>query len=180
MGGILDKTGSDLVASRLRAFGCDLRMDEEVAEVIGDKQGRVRGAMLKNSGQRIEAQLVCAAIGIRMSTGFLAGSGIEVNKGIPVDESMRTNVQDVFAAGDVAAVDGRVAGSNMGGGRTVYRMGVMYNATRLYDLDFAGIGRTIEADGDRVISDLPKGQGTIAYRKVVIDGGKLVGAVLLG
>jgi NADPH-dependent 2,4-dienoyl-CoA reductase/sulfur reductase-like enzyme/pSer/pThr/pTyr-binding forkhead associated (FHA) protein len=199
MGGILDKTGSDLVASRLRAFGCDLRMDEEVAEVIGDKQGRVRGAMLKNSGQRIEAQLICAAIGIRMSTGFLAGSGIEINKGIPVDESMRTNVQDVFAAGDVAEVDdplagvkrglglweparlqGRVAGSNMGGGRTVYRMGVMYNATRLYDLDFAGIGRTIESEGDRVISDLPKGQGTIAYRKVVIDGGKLVGSVLLG
>jgi len=199
MGGILDKTGSDLVASRLRAFGCDLRMDEEVGEVIGDKQGRVRGALLKNSGQRIEAQLVCAAIGIRMNTSFLAGSGIEINKGIPVDESMRTNVQDVFAAGDVAEVDdplvgvkrglglweparlqGRVAGSNMGGGRTVYRMGVMYNATRLYDLDFAGIGRTIESNGDRVISDLPKGQGTIAYRKVVIDGGRLVGAILLG
>ena len=39
MGGIFDKTGSDLVASRLRAFGCDLRMDEEVAEVIGDNPG---------------------------------------------------------------------------------------------------------------------------------------------
>jgi NADPH-dependent 2,4-dienoyl-CoA reductase/sulfur reductase-like enzyme/pSer/pThr/pTyr-binding forkhead associated (FHA) protein len=199
MGGILDKTGSDLVASRLRAFGCDLRTDEEVAEVIGDKQGRVRGVALKNGGDRIEAQLVCAAIGIRMNTTFLAGSGIEVNKGIPVDESMRTNVPDVFAAGDVAEVDdpligakralglweparlqGRVAGSNMGGGRAAYRVGVMYNATRLYDLDFAGIGRTLEADVDRVVVDLPKGRGTIAYRKLVIDGGKLVGAILLG
>jgi NADPH-dependent 2,4-dienoyl-CoA reductase/sulfur reductase-like enzyme/pSer/pThr/pTyr-binding forkhead associated (FHA) protein len=199
MGGILDKTGSDLVASRLRAFGCDLRMDEEVAEVVGDKQGRVRAAVLKNSGQRIEAQLICAAIGIRMNTGFLADSGIEITKGIPVDESMRTNVPEVFAAGDVAEVDdplagvkrglglweparlqGRVAGSNMGGGQTVYRMGVMYNATRLYDLDFAGLGRTIESNGDQVISDLPKGKGTIAYRKLVIDQGKLVGAILLG
>lgn len=199
MGGILDKTGSDLVASRLRAFGCDLRMDEEVAEVIGDQQGRVRAAVLKNSGQRVEAQLVCAAIGIRMNTGFLAGSGIEINKGIPVDASMRTNVSDVFAAGDVAEVDdplvgikrglglweparlqGRVAGSNMGGGQTAYRLGVMYNATRLYDLDFAGIGRTIETDGDHVVSDLPRGKGTIAYRKLVIDEGRLVGAILLG
>ena len=72
---------------------------------------------------------------------------------------MRTNVTDVFAAGDVAEVDdpligakralglweparlqGRVAGSNMGGGQAAYRVGVMYNATRLYDLDFAGGG----------------------------------------
>ena len=199
MGGILDKTGSDLVASRLRAFGCDLRMEEEVAEVIGDKHGRVRGVALKNGGDRIQAQLVCAAIGIRMNTAFLAGSGIDVNKGIPVDQSMRTNVPDVFAAGDVAEVDdpligakralglweparlqGRVAGSNMGGGQAAYRVGVMYNATRLYDLDFAGIGRTLETEGDRVVADLPKGRGTIAYRKLVIDDGKLVGAILLG
>ena len=74
-----------------------------------------------------------------MNTSFLTGSGIEINQGIPVDESMRTNVQDVFAAGDVAEVydplvgikrglglweparlQGRVAGSNMGGGRTAY------------------------------------------------------------
>ena len=199
MGGILDKTGSDLVASRLRAFGCDLRMDDEVAEVIGDRQGRVRAVALKNAGERIEAQLVCAAIGIRMNTAFLAGSGIEVNKGIPVDASMRTNVPDVYAAGDVAEVDdpligakrglglweparlqGRVAGSNMGGGQAAYRVGVMYNATRLYDLDFAGIGRTIEGEGDRVVTDLPRGKGTIAYRKLVIDDGVLVGAILLG
>ena len=199
MGGVLDKTGSDLVASRLRAFGCDLRMEEEVAEVIGDKQGRVRAVALKNGGGRIETQLVCAAIGIRMNTAFLAGSGIEVNKGIPVDASMQTNVPGVYAAGDVAEVDdpligakrglglweparlqGRVAGSNMGGGQAAYRVGVMYNATRLYDLDFAGIGRTIEADGDRVVTDLPRGKGTIAYRKLVIDGGILVGAILLG
>ena len=199
MGGVLDKTGSDLVASRLRAFGCDLRMEEEVAEVIGDKQGRVRAVALKHSGERIQAQLVCAAIGIRMNTGFLAGSGIEVNKGIPVDASMQTNVPGVYAAGDVAEVDdpligakrglglweparlqGRVAGSNMGGGQAAYRVGVMYNATRLYDLDFAGIGRTIEAEGDRVVTDLPRGRGTIAYRKLVIEEGVLVGAILLG
>jgi pSer/pThr/pTyr-binding forkhead associated (FHA) protein len=187
------------VASRLRAFGCDLRMDEEVAEVLGDKQGHVRAVQLKNSGQKLDAQLVCAAIGIRMNTAFLKDSGITLGKGIPVDEHMRTSVQDVYAAGDIAEVydplvgahrglglweparlQGRVAGSNMGGGEAVYRVGVMYNATRLYDLDFAGLGRTIEREGDKVVADLPRGKGTIAYRKLVIEEGKLVGAVLLG
>jgi pSer/pThr/pTyr-binding forkhead associated (FHA) protein/NADPH-dependent 2,4-dienoyl-CoA reductase/sulfur reductase-like enzyme len=199
MAGVLDQTGSDLVASRLRAFGCDLRTDEEVAEVFGDKRGHVRGVQLKNSGQKLDCQLICAAIGIRMNTSFLQGSGIELAKGVPVDDRMQTNVEGVYAAGDIAEVfdpligarrglglweparlQGRVAGSNMGGGQTRYDVGVMYNATRLYDLDFAGLGRTIERDGDRVISDLPRGKGTIAYRKLVVEDGRLVGAILLG
>jgi NADPH-dependent 2,4-dienoyl-CoA reductase/sulfur reductase-like enzyme/pSer/pThr/pTyr-binding forkhead associated (FHA) protein len=199
MAGVLDRTGSDLVASRLRAFGCDLRMDEEVAEVIGDRNGHAFEVRLKNSGQKVRAQLVCAAIGIRTNTGFLQDSGVAVNRGIPVDDRMRTNVPDVYAAGDVAEVydpevgdkrgiglweparlQGRVAGTNMAGGDVSYDVGVMYNATRLYDLDFAGLGRTIERDGDRVIADLPRGKGTIAYRKLVLNDGHLVGAILLG
>jgi nitrite reductase (NADH) large subunit len=199
MTGVLDKTGSDLVASRLRAFGCDLRMDEEIAEVIGDRHGHVHEVKLKNSGQRVRAQLVCAAIGIRTNTRFLQDSGVAVNRGIPVDDRMRTNLPDVYAAGDVAEVydpqvgdkrglglweparlQGRVAGTNMAGGNVSYDVGVMYNATRLYDLDFAGLGRTIEREGDRVIADLPRGKGTIAYRKLVLNDGHLVGAILLG
>jgi len=199
MAGVLDKTGSDLVASRLRAFGCDLRMDEEIAEVIGDRHGHVHEVKLKNSGQKVRTQLVCAAIGIRTNTGFLQDSGVAVNRGIPVDDRMRTNLPDVYAAGDVAEVydpqvgdkrglglweparlQGRVAGTNMAGGNVSYDVGVMYNATRLYDLDFAGLGRTIEREGDRVIADLPRGKGTIAYRKLVLNDGHLVGAILLG
>jgi NADPH-dependent 2,4-dienoyl-CoA reductase/sulfur reductase-like enzyme/pSer/pThr/pTyr-binding forkhead associated (FHA) protein len=199
MAGVLDKTGSDLVASRLRAFGCDLRMDEEVAEVIGDRHGHVHEVRLKNSEQKIRTQLVCAAIGIRMNTTFLQESGITVNRGVPVDDRMSTNVEDVYAAGDVAEVfdpltgghrglglweparlQGRVAGTNMAGGEARYRTGVLYNATRLYDLDFAGVGRTSEGDGDRVVVDLPRGKGTIAYRKLVLNDGKLVGAIMLG
>ena len=198
LSGLLDPTGSDLVGSRLRAFGCDLRLDEEVAEVLGDPQGRVQGVRLRTGGT-IPAQLVCAAIGIRTNAAFLQGSGVEVNRGVPVDDRQRTNVDGVFAAGDVAEVfdplagaarglglweparlQGRVAGTNMAGGDAVFRVGVAYVATRLYDLDFAGIGRTIERDGDRVVADLPRGGGRIAYRKLVIEDGRLAGAILLG
>ncbi len=103
LSGLLDPTGSDLVGSRLRAFGCDLRLDEEVAEVLGDPQGRVQGVRLRTGGT-IPAQLVCAAIGIRTNAAFLQGSGVEVNRGVPVDDRQRTNVDGVFAAGDVAEV----------------------------------------------------------------------------
>ncbi|HEX9374891.1 MAG TPA: FHA domain-containing protein [Actinomycetota bacterium] len=195
---LLDRTASDLVWSRLRANGVDLRLNEEVAEVLPTSDGRARGVRLK-SGQTVEAQLVGVAIGIRAATEFLNGSEVRTERGIPVDQHMRTNVPNVYAAGDVASVldpasgqhrgfglweparlQGRTAGVNMSGGRQEYRMGVQYTATRLWDLDLGAVGRTIERDGDQVIPDFPRTGREIRYRKLVVRDGRLVGALMLG
>lgn len=197
-GNALDRTGSDLVISRLRSEGVDVRINEEISEAIAGKDGRIRAVKLKNSGQEVECQLMGAAIGISPNVTFLKDSGIEIPvdpkrgtpQGIKVDESMRTNIPNVYAAGDIlyrtmglwepARLQGRVAGRNMAGGSAVYKQGVHYNATRLYDLDFAGVGEVSEKPGDQVLIDFPKGSGRVAYRKLIIREGKLVGAIMLG
>lgn len=194
----LDRTASDLVISRLRSAGVDVRINEEIDEALSGRDGRVRAIRLKNSNNEIECQLVGAAIGIRPNVDFLDGSGIDVAvdakrgtiQGIRVDEAMRTNLPNVFAAGDIiyrtlglwepARLQGRVAGRNMAGGSEVFRDRVHYNATRLYDLDFAGAGETVEKTGDEVLVDFPRGGGRVAYRKLIIREGKLVGAIMLG
>jgi pSer/pThr/pTyr-binding forkhead associated (FHA) protein/NADPH-dependent 2,4-dienoyl-CoA reductase/sulfur reductase-like enzyme len=194
----LDRTASDLVISRLRSEGVDVRTNEEIGEVLAGKDGRMRAVRLKNSGEEIECQLVGAAIGIRPNVGFLDGSGVEVAvdpkrgtpQGIKVNEAMRTNIPNVYAAGDIihrtlglwepARLQGRVAGHNMAGGSDAYRQRVHYNATRLYDLDFAGVGELAEKPGDQVLIDFPKGGGRVAYRKLIIREDKLVGAIMLG
>ncbi|HUG34081.1 MAG TPA: FHA domain-containing protein, partial [Anaerolineales bacterium] len=79
-----------------------------------------------------------------------------------------------------ARLQGRVAGRNMAGGSDVFRRRVHYNATRLYDLDFAGAGEPLEKPGDEVLIDYPRGSGSVRYCKLIIRDGKLVGAVLLG
>ena len=199
MEGVLDRRGSDLVLSRLRSAGVDVRLNEEVARAAPGKDGRLGAVELKGSGRAVQCQLVGVAIGIRGNVTFLAGSGIEADRGVPVDPQMRTNVPNVFAAGDIASVldpatgkrrglglweparlQGRTAGINMSGGTVSYDLGVQYNATRLWDLDFAGIGRTIEAEGDRVVVDFPTAGGRIRYRKLVLSGNRLAGALLLG
>jgi pSer/pThr/pTyr-binding forkhead associated (FHA) protein/NADPH-dependent 2,4-dienoyl-CoA reductase/sulfur reductase-like enzyme len=198
MEGILDRTASDLVWSRLRAGGVDLRLNEEITEVLGTNDRRVRAVRLKN-GQEVPCELVGSAIGIRANTEFLQGSGVATERGVPVDEAMRTNVANVFAAGDIAAVmdpatgkrkgfglweparlQGRTAGINMSGGTHRFTVGVQYNATRLWDLDLGAIGRTIEAEGDQVIPDFPRTGREIRYRKLILRDGKLVGALMLG
>ncbi len=194
----LDRTASDLVISRLRAAGVDVRTNEEIGEALPGRDGRVRAIRLRNSNNEIECQLVGAAIGIRPNVEFLNGSGVDlavdekrgITQGIKVDETLRTNIPNIFAAGDIiyrtlglwepARLQGRVAGRNMAGGSEVFRDRVHYKATRLYDLDFAGAGETVEKPGDEVVVDFPRGGGRVAYRKLIIREGKLVGAIMLG
>ena len=58
------------------------------------------------SGKVLSADLLLLAAGVRPRAGFLEGSGIDIDQGILVNETMRTNVQNVWAAGDVAQAPG--------------------------------------------------------------------------
>lgn len=195
----LDRAGSDLVLGRCRHFGVDLRLNEEVGEVAGDKNGRFRALHLKGSGATVEAQLLAMSIGITPNIEFLDGSGIKTNRGVVVDDHLRSNLDNVYAGGDIAEVPdpfggrprviglweparyhGRVAGINMTGGSETWVMDVPYTATRLYDLDVGAVGQSIEEPTDDVVLDFPRATGTVAYRKLVFRDSRLAGALLLG
>ncbi|MEJ2586693.1 MAG: NAD(P)/FAD-dependent oxidoreductase, partial [Deltaproteobacteria bacterium] len=62
------------------------------------------------SGMKIIPDLMIAATGVRPRTAFLEGSGIEINRGIRVDQTMRTSIPDIYAAGDVAETPNRLTG----------------------------------------------------------------------
>ncbi|KAM9800860.1 apoptosis inducing factor mitochondria associated 4 [Neosynchiropus ocellatus] len=78
-------------------------MNDSVVEIRGES-GQVKGVVLK-SGLVLEADLVVAGIGVIPNSDFLAGSGVEVDsrKAIVVDKFMRTNIPDIYAAGDVTS-----------------------------------------------------------------------------
>ena len=101
MPNLLDQAASDLVKSRMRHYGVDLRTHEELDDVFGGADGFLQAVRLKNSGDVVEAQMLGFAIGIVPNTEFLEGSGIEVTHGIPVDHHMRTNVDGIYAGGDI-------------------------------------------------------------------------------
>ena len=199
MPSLLDHMASDLVLSRCRHFGVDVRTDEEVAGAQAGKDGYFRTATLALSGSEVSGDLMVVAIGIDPNVEFLQGSGVKVNRGVPVDDGMRTNIEAVFAGGDVAEVQnprlgrmmslglweparhhGRIAGINMAGGSAFWKLPVPYNATRLYDLDLAAIGESVEQDGDQTEIDFPQTGRSIVYRKLVFRNDRLVGALLLG
>lgn len=197
MGRVLDETASELVFRRLRAAGVALVLEDEISEVVA-WQGWVAGVRTR-AGREIPCQLLGAAVGVRPNVSFLRDSGIATDQGVLTDEFLRTNVANVFAAGDVAQAfdpasgrhqppsglwqparrQGQIAGRNMAGAeREPYRPGARYSATHLYDLDFAAVGETNPSGaGYEVLASTP---GPDSYHKVVLRGNRVTGTLMIG
>jgi 3-phenylpropionate/trans-cinnamate dioxygenase ferredoxin reductase subunit len=79
--------------------GVELIAGEAVARFEG--HGRLERAVTRN-GRRIECDLAIVAVGIQPNLELLEGTGIKLDNGVLIDVACRTNVPDVFAAGDVA------------------------------------------------------------------------------
>ena len=152
---VLDKIESQIVIQRLRHEGVTIHLNTELDQIIG-KRGKVKGVVTKD-GRRLVANMVAFAIGVRPRLGLAEASGLEIARGVKVNEYMETNAPGVYSAGDMAEVydpeekvymmdslwhvarnQGMVAGWNMAGKRQPYRRRSPLNVTRL-----AGITTTI-------------------------------------
>ncbi|HQU38016.1 MAG TPA: FAD-dependent oxidoreductase, partial [Anaerolineales bacterium] len=164
----LDERESKIVEARLQVEGVTLHHHAELTEVIGRKN-RVGGARLLD-GKIIKCDMLAYAIGIRPRLELARQAGLEVERGILVDECMRTNDPHIFAAGDVAQVydpssgrsvldslwgparqQGYAAGLNMAGRITAYVKAPPFNVTRLAGLTTTIIGAVGSGHDEDVI-----------------------------
>ena len=165
---VLDETESHIVEHRLLEEGVKIHYHTELAEILG-KRGRVAG-VLTADGEQVKCGLVAVAIGIKPRTELAEAAGLEVDRGILVDEYLRTSHADIFAAGDVAQVydplsgksvldslwgaarsQGSSAGQNMGGGARPYHKSVAFNVTRLAGLTTTIIGTVGRGQDDDLL-----------------------------
>lgn len=190
----IDNVASDLLLARLRSAGVQVRLGDEVLAAMPGPQGRIAGVTLK-SGERVACELLGVAIGVIVNSEFLEGSGIKLapNGGIEVDDQMRTNLPNIYAAGDCAAFQGkllqlweparmqaRIVAATIQGRSERYVPGAHYMATRLYDLDCASVGDIGASQDVTEIVDFPQRTGRVSYRKLCIRNGRLVGALMFG
>jgi nitrite reductase (NADH) large subunit len=193
---LADSVASAIVRETLEGEGITFRFMTDVTGFAGDV-GRVAKVLLRD-GSAVEADLVVLAKGVRPNLDFVKDSGIAVDRGILVDDRMRTTAQDVFAAGDVAqaadilnggtglftlwpdaAVQGRVAASNAMGREKRYTGGMSMNSVVFYGVPFVflGIVKERELEGCEVHTSRTAPR---SYRKIVTRRNRLVGAVLAG
>lgn len=116
--------------------------------------------MLLESGNELKCDFVVMAAGVRPAVEFLLGSGIEVNKAVTVDCRLKTNIANVWAAGDVAGItgiwpnaveQGEIAARNMAGQDVLYenRYGLK-NTMNFYGLTTLSLGTALPSEGDTV------------------------------
>ena len=197
---VLDPTASDLVLQQEKRDGVDVRYEQEIAEIQG-KQGQVTG-VVTTTGASIACELVLLGIGIEPILDFVQASGIACGRGVKVDGMMRTNVADIYAAGDLIETPDPLTGRSRVIGqwypaiqqaraaaygmvdlldvRHPFRFGNFYNASILYGLEFASVGlSTIPKNGKGYTEIVADPQARV-YQKVILKDGVVVGMLALG
>jgi len=189
---MLDPEGSEWVKRILVNNGVDVIVNDSVKSVNGD--GKVESVSLGD--RTIHCDMVVIAIGVAPNTSIVDGTGIDVNRGIVVDGTMRTSAADIYAAGDIAEVreqitgtsgsfaiwpnaieQGRVAGSNMSGVPLEYAGADIVNILDVFDTPVVTMGMTSEALGDveTLVRSTPHD-----HKKIMMSEGRMLGVQFIG
>ncbi|ELZ01560.1 FAD-dependent pyridine nucleotide-disulfide oxidoreductase [Natrialba chahannaoensis JCM 10990] len=190
----LSEDGAEIMHEGMRDVGVEPVFDSGVDHFETDDDGTVTAAVDPN-GERYECDFAGVAIGLTFNTEFLRGVDLEMDNGIVVDEYMQTNVDDIYAAGDItrfydvllgdqaqngswgsAKEQGRVAAVNMAADDEdeVFEWVSSYSITH-FDFPFLSFGHPTIGDEhvERRYSDTE-------WRRIAFKDGKIVGGVLIG
>lgn len=192
---MLDEGGSRYLEKALVQAGVQVVLGETV--VVFEGNGRKLTQVLLRGGKHLPVDCAVVAVGVRPNVEWLQGSGIEIQKGIVVDEFQETSKKGIFAAGDVAETrnfltgernvvaiwpeavrQGKVAGANMAGTRVPYPGSLPLNALDLggVALVSAGLVNPPQGGGFEVLVRKEKDE----YMKVVLENECIVGIIMLG
>ncbi len=192
----VDPEAGALIRRELERHGLEVRVGVEVTAFLGREAVE---AVELSDGERLACQMVVVGKGVRPALEFLPPEAVQTDGGILVDQHLRTSLEGVYAAGDVAqahdlvrgrpwvnaiwpvaAEQGRIAGANLAGRPVVYRGSLGRNVIRIFTLDLmtAGMVNPPPDGGHQVFTHHDPRRGT--YRRLVLHRQRLVGMVLLG
>lgn len=104
---MLDVETAEIPLGVMRERGINVLLNTKALTFLGEPQAE---AVQLESGETLTADLLVAATGLKPNIEFLKNSGIKTHNGVVVDDYLRTNLPDVYAAGDVAETVNRVTG----------------------------------------------------------------------
>ncbi|PZX02425.1 assimilatory nitrite reductase (NAD(P)H) large subunit precursor [Psychrobacillus insolitus] len=185
----LDKTAGKMLQKELENQGMNFLLEKQSAEITG--LDRVEGLKFKD-GEEVKADLVVMAVGIKPNVTLANESGIQVNRGIIVNDYLETTVPNVFAVGECAEhremVYGLVAplyqqGLEMakricGIDSEGYQGSVLSTQLKVSGVDVFSAGEINEDEDTKSVRVFDDWLGV--YKKVLVKEGKITGAVLFG
>lgn len=189
---ILDATASQIVEAAIVKSGAKIIRHAEVKQVNGD--GHVTSIALGDDTE-IPCDMIMCGIGATCDIAWLEESGLKTDRAILADQNLKTNLPNVWSAGDVTAFDdpilqevvhlgnwvnaqeqGRVAGLNMVGKEQPFTF-VSYYTTHGFDISVTFIGNVRPKNEYETI--VRAGPGEDVHTRLFVINDELVGAVLI-
>jgi nitrite reductase (NADH) large subunit len=187
----LDELGGEMLEREIERCGIFVRTARTIEAILGEVA--VEGIRL-DDGRTLAADMVVLACGVRPRVEVARASGLPINRGIIVNDALATEAPGVYAIGECAEHDAKtygivtpaweqaaVLGDILSGTnpQARYRGSKLYTRLKVAGIDVASMGRIDpELDSDEVIQVVETRKG--AYRKLVVRGRALVGAMFVG
>lgn len=184
----LDREGASLLAAEIAARGIDIRLNCTAERFVGEE--RVEAVELTD-GSAIPADLVVVAIGVRPRVELAVAAGLDVNRGVDVDDGLASSDPAIFAIGECAEHRGlvyglvepayeqaRVLASRLAGGRERYTGSLLATNLKVSGVGVFSAGEFEAGEDDETLVLRDRFAGI--YRKFVLREGRLAGCVLVG
>jgi NAD(P)H-nitrite reductase large subunit len=194
---ILPSEESGLINRVIREQGIGLELATELAEIADDGEGRVAAVRTKQ-GKRLDCELVGLTAGVSPNIDLVKESAIKTGRGVLVDSSLRTNLPEIFAAGDCAEIlspsggrnliqqvwytgkkQGEVVADVIAGLERSYDPGIWFNSAKFFDLEYQTYGQVnLRVPGEQSLY-WEHESGRHSVRIVHVDGA-LIGLNVMG
>jgi NAD(P)H-nitrite reductase large subunit len=155
---VLPQEEANMISRHVRSHHVDLKLETELREMKGDDDGRVR-EVVTSKGETIPCEFVGLTVGVSPNIDFLSGSGIEVKKGVLVNEFLETSIPAIYAIGDcvertcdlpgrknieqvwyTGRMMGEVVAQTICGDKTKYEPGPWFNSAKFFDIEYQTYG----------------------------------------
>ncbi len=193
----LDNVASQIIQGDLENMGVEIILNESLISVNGNDS--VHSVTVADKSQ-LDCDLLIIATGMKSNIGLLEETGIRTDKGVFVDESLRTSDPNIFAAGDVIEIDdistgrrvtsatwfnavlqGKYAAHNMAGLNRKYTQAVgIQNAVQFHQIPAISFGKTQINEEDEQYYDVISIHKEKVYKKLVLRDGKICGMIFVG
>lgn len=171
---ILPAEESAMVTRHIKDHHIDLRLENNLKEILDNGQGAAGGVMIAETGEKIDCGFVGLTPGVSPNVRFLKDGPLNIERGIVVNRYLETNIEDVYAIGDCAQnsepvpgrrgieavwYTGRMMGETVAysicNERKAYDPGIWFNSAKFIDIEY-------QVYGD-IRNQLPEDQSTLYW-----------------
>lgn len=184
----LDDPAAAMLKDAIEAKGCEVLLAADTARVFGRE--RVEGVELAD-GRVVPADLLVCAVGVRPNIDLAQAAGLDCGRGVRVDDRMRTNDPNIFAIGECAEHRGiayglvepayeqaRILARHLAGeAQAAYAGSILATNLKVSGVSLFSAGDFLGEDKETLVYE---DRARRVYKKLVLEAGRLAGAVLYG